>query len=222
MIFELKTDLVKGVVQEIKPNIYGVIIKNDYDRAMLFCRYQEFYESPYKEINGKYFTLQYFMKVYMKKRKCDVFRYHKDWSGFNLPSHIFFQAYEKFYNDNEEYNKTMKFIYESIIENRKENKSKFYLIGTEKINSITTKHEIAHGFYYTNPDYKNEMDTLITNMDKNEYKQLYKELVDLGYKRGKQIIYDEIQAYLSTELINTKRLKSKEEFREVYKKYYNG
>ena len=55
---KIKYDFINGEVKKIKPNIYSVIIKDDYDRAMVFCRYQEFYESPYNEIRGKFFTLE--------------------------------------------------------------------------------------------------------------------------------------------------------------------
>ena len=33
-------------ITEVKPNVFAVIIPNQYDRAMTFCRVQEFYESP--------------------------------------------------------------------------------------------------------------------------------------------------------------------------------
>jgi hypothetical protein len=39
---EITHPLVVGEVKEIKPHIYAVIVKDDYDRAMLFCRYQEY------------------------------------------------------------------------------------------------------------------------------------------------------------------------------------
>ena len=58
---KIKHPLVKGKVKEIKPFIYCVEIDDDYDRAMLFCRYQEFYESPYKKFRGKTFTWMEYM-----------------------------------------------------------------------------------------------------------------------------------------------------------------
>ena len=52
-----KSKVVSGSINKIMPHIYAVIVKNDYDRGMLFCRYQEFYESPFPEIRNKEFTL---------------------------------------------------------------------------------------------------------------------------------------------------------------------
>ena len=36
---KIKHPLVKGVVKEIVPQIYCAEVDDDYDRAMLFCRY---------------------------------------------------------------------------------------------------------------------------------------------------------------------------------------
>jgi hypothetical protein len=33
-------------IEEVRPNVFAVIVKDHYHRAMLFCRVQEFYESP--------------------------------------------------------------------------------------------------------------------------------------------------------------------------------
>lgn len=228
IITELKTELVTGYVKEIKPRIYAVVVNDDYDRAMLFCRYQEFYESPYKKINGKYFTLQYFMKHYMKKRGHDVFRYHRDWSGFNLPSEIFDRAINVFCGDNDEYNNIMKIIYSNCVKyttkNYNEN-DKFYVIGVDKLRTKLTKHEIAHGFYYTDSDYRHNMNLLVDSFTAEQYGYLEKQLTDIGYSKKKQIIYDEIQAYLSTEsFYRFKRkdiIEKAKKFEKIYKKYYN-
>ena len=53
---KIKNEYVNGEVKQIKPNIFAVSIKDNYERTMLFCRYQEFYECPYEEIRGKFFT----------------------------------------------------------------------------------------------------------------------------------------------------------------------
>ena len=37
---KIKHPLVKGKVKLLYPNIYGVVVDDYYDRAMLFCRYQ--------------------------------------------------------------------------------------------------------------------------------------------------------------------------------------
>ena len=72
---KIKHPLVKGKVKEIKPFIYCVEIDDDYDRAMLFCRYQEFYESPYKKFRGKPFTWMEYMRHYKLAWKKRTFTY---------------------------------------------------------------------------------------------------------------------------------------------------
>lgn len=37
---------IKYKIKEVKPNVFAVVVKDKYDRAMLFCRAQEYYESP--------------------------------------------------------------------------------------------------------------------------------------------------------------------------------
>ena len=80
--------LVKGKVKEIRPSVYCVIVDDNYDRAMLFCRYQEFYESPYKKFRNKYFSWMEYMRHYKDHWKKDTFTYPIDWSGYNIQSNI--------------------------------------------------------------------------------------------------------------------------------------
>ena len=41
---KIKHALVKGEVKQVFPKIFCVTVDDDYDRAMCFCRMQEFYE----------------------------------------------------------------------------------------------------------------------------------------------------------------------------------
>lgn len=192
----IKNSLVSCEIKEIKPKIFAVIIKDDYDRGMLFCRYQEFYESPFKEIRGNFFTLEEFMKLYIKKNKKDSFTYTKDWAGYNIPSNILYSAMDIFGNSKNMYDNIMREIVYYC--EKQTNGKSFYLIGVDKLKSTTMSHEIAHGLYYTNNEYKISVDTLISEIPKNEYNHIKKELIKIGYTNDKKIIDDEIQAFLST------------------------
>ena len=55
---------IKYQIKEVKPNIFAVIVKDKYDRAMLFCRAQEYYESPSLKFRGKNFSIWDYMKWY--------------------------------------------------------------------------------------------------------------------------------------------------------------
>lgn len=200
---KIKTDFVVGEVKEIRPQIFAVVVKDMYQRAMLFCRYQEFYESPYSEIRGKFFTWEKFMMIYRTRRKENVFTYPYDWSGYNIPSTVIEKAIDKFERDSGPYDEVMKKIWyhcENYPLKFEKPRKKWYLIGADTFKSNTMDHEIAHGLYYTNKEYKKNCDYLTSNIKPTHYERIRKKLVSMGYVNEKKIIYDEIQAYLSTGL----------------------
>lgn len=223
---KIKNEFVNGFVKEIRPHIFAVVIKDSYERTMLFCRYQEFYESPYSEIRNKFFTWERFMSVYRKKRSEYLFTYPKDWAGFNIPSNVIEKGLNLFEKDKGPYDEIMSDIWHSC-ENYplrfNKPRTKWYLIGADSLKSKTMDHEIAHGLYYTNKEYKKNCDILISNIKPVHYESLKKKLMKMGYVNEKKIIDDEIQAFMSTGLYNgldTKQLKKYEkDFINNFKKY---
>jgi predicted nucleic-acid-binding Zn-ribbon protein len=223
---KIKNEYVVGEVKEIKPKIFAVSIKNHYQRTMLFCRYQEFYESPYNEIRGKFFSWEKFMMVYKTKRKENTFTYPIDWAGFNIPSEIIEKAIREFNKDKGPYDEIMNNIWfhcENYPLRFDQSRTKWYLIGADTFNSSTMNHEIAHGLYYTNKQYKKICDSLIKDIKPNHYEKLRKKLISIGYVNTKKIIDDEIQAFMSTGLykgLDTKELKKYEKgFIENFRKF---
>jgi hypothetical protein len=218
--------LVKGVVKEIKPKIYCVLIDDDYDRAMLFCRYQEYYESPHKKFRGKYFTWMEYMRHYKDFWKKRIFTYPEDWSGYNIPSNILQQSHHMFCEETE-YDIIMNDIYWFCVGDTQEKydgeRVDWYLIGASSKDLKTMDHEIAHGLYFTNDDYRKSVKKLIKDIKPTHYEKLKKKLVKMGYVNDKKIIDDEIQAFMSTGLYNgldTKELKKYEkQFVDNFKKY---
>ena len=222
----IKHPLVQGKVKEIKPFIYCVEIDDDYDRAMLFCRYQEFYESSYKQFRGKPFTWMEYMRFYKNAWKKRVFTYPDDWAGYNIPCHIVQRAHHLFCGETE-YDDIMNDIYfHCAVDSKKKNGDKhhdWYLIGASSKDKGTTNHEVAHGLYFTNSEYKKNVKKLIKNIKPSHYEKLKKKLMKMGYVNDKKILDDEIQAFMSTGLYNgmdTKELKVYEnEFRNNFKKF---
>ena len=200
---KIKHYLVTGELKQIAPNIYCVAIEDAYDRAMLFARYQEFYESPVKGIRNKFFTLEGLMKRYRDHYKKETFTYPEDWAGYNIPSNVLWKAYDTFYKDRNEYDKIMSdiiYFCENYPLQFDKPRTKWYLIGTDNFKSTTMNHEMAHALYYTNPEYKKNCDELISKIKKSHYNKLKKILVSIGYLDNKKIIDDEIQAFMSTGL----------------------
>lgn len=223
---KIKHALVKGRVKEVKPFIYCVEVDDDYDRAMLFCRYQEFYESPYKKFRGKAFSWMEYMRFYKTAWKKRVFTYPDDWAGYNIPGNIVEKANDVFYKETE-YDVIMNdiYFYCAINAQNKNNGTRhdWYLIGASSKDKGTINHEIAHALYFTNKEYKKVVTSLIKKIKPVHYEKLRKKLVKMGYVDDKKIIDDEIQAFMSSGLYNgldTKELKVyQKEFVANFKKY---
>jgi hypothetical protein len=223
---KIKHPLVKGKVVEVKPRIYCVTVDDDYDRAMLFCRYQEFYESPYKKFRGKPFTWMEYMRHYKTAWKKRVFTYPEDWSGYNIPCNMIQQAHHIFCGETE-YDNIMNDIYwycaKDSMEKNDGRQTDWYLIGASSKDLKTMDHEIAHGLYFTNDEYKKSVSKLIKQIKPTHYEKLKKKLIKMGYADDKKIIDDEINAFMSTGLYNgldTKELKKYEkEFIKNFKKF---
>lgn len=188
-------------LKKIIPGIYAVKIKDPYQRAMLFLRSQEFYESQFDQIRGTHFDFFEFMDIYRKWRKKDYFSYPEEWVGFNVPGHIV-ENCTNFVLDarngisSTPYDRVMRDIISSI---RKEVKnSKFYLIGVNKFESKLMDHELSHGLFYIDSQYQKDCLKLTKKIPRKIYKSLKKAIVKMGY--GEEVVDDEIQAYLSTGL----------------------
>lgn len=196
-------------VKEVRPNIIAVVVRDDYDRAMLFCRVQEFYESPCKRFRGGEFSIWDYARWYSRKTGC--FSYPKDFVGFNLPLVVAKKCYEV--NESETpYDHQMKELIDSLFVNGERQ----YLIGAESFKGGTFDHELAHALYYTDIKYKNEMDELTREIPKKSMMAFRKNLLKLGYHSG--VVRDEIQAYMSTE-INEKICPGVSNKKSLHKRY---
>jgi hypothetical protein len=194
---------------------------------MLFCRYQEFYESPYKEIRGKYFTLEQYMDLYRIKNKKEFFTYPGDWSGYNIPSDKLWKALDTFSkHGRSEYDEIMSSIIHSCenypLRSGKSRVKKWYLLGADSFDSSTMDHEIAHGLYYTNKEYRQNCDSLISEIKKKDYVKMKKDLIKIGYADDVKIIDDEIQAYMSTGLIDRFDVSSLKKYTKEFKKNFKN
>jgi hypothetical protein len=176
-------------------NIFVVTTDNQYDLAMLFMRAQEYYESPFKQIKGKEFTIIKFMELYSKRFGENAFTYTTDWVGFNVPSNVLDTLYGPGYkyhiNDPNEYDEHMEVIFNSI-------KSKeFYLIGAVKKDIDTIEHEFCHAKFALDKEYKKKVREILKKLPDKIKKKIEKYLLSIGY--CKSSLEDELQAYISTD-----------------------
>ena len=171
---------------------------NQYSLCSAFVRIQEFYESPFDDIRGKYFTLDEFMDRYAEQT--GSFTYFTDWSGFNVPGNVVLDFWYKFCWDRKlEKRKKELEIFRKIDEHIISSDPNFYLIGTHETDGVGTyvEHEIAHAYYYLDPEFRKAQDEVYDSMDKKVSAKVAVKLMEIGYSEG--VIKDETQAYFSTD-----------------------
>lgn len=172
----------KILINSVIGSVYLVQFPDQKTLASTMLRFQEHYESPY--FRGTFFSREDFEKWYIEKK--GSFSYLEDWSGFNVPSTVF----EPFWSG--------KFVplssEETDLLGAVEKLPKpFYLIATSE-NPVhsTLRHEIAHGLYATNPDYRAEV---YTHLEGCQLSPIHRMLADgAGYHPA--VWLDECHAYL--------------------------
>ena len=187
---------VKYEIKKIREGIFAVIVPDKYERAMLFLRCQEFYESPNPKFRGKSFDIWEYIEWYSKKNG-GAFTYPSDWSGYNIPIPVIRNCLNLL--DQEKvitpYDRIMTAIIDQIWWMNDKKTSDGYIIGTDSTKGDTFMHEVCHGLYFNNPSYKKAANYLIKNAITEEHFQAFKSnLLKMGY--ATKVIKDEIQAYL--------------------------
>jgi hypothetical protein len=182
---------IKYQIKEVKPLVFAVIIKDKYDRAMTFCRAQEYYECPSPKFRSKEFSIWDYMKWY-HERYGKGFSYGDDWSGFNIPVKVIRECYNKLNKYETPYDKLMEEILAML--SIKAISKEGYMIGCGDTKGDTFKHEVCHGLYYTDKEYKKKMDALTKGLPKKYYDTFKKNILEMGYTT--KVVDDEIQAYL--------------------------
>lgn len=214
-------------IKEIVPKVFLVTIDNPYDLAMTFCRIQEFYESPLKQIKGKDFKKAEFQRLYSMKYGEGVFTYPIDWAGFNVPCTAIWECYNlsSIETDYDLYDNVFLDIWDDI-ESKMLDEKNYYVIGSEPGEDLTIDHELCHAFYFLNKDYKKEVDKITATIPKDTLDYLKNELREKGY--CDKVMKDEIQAYLTTDcetIANSKSLKKLKkqitQYKENFNKYKN-
>ena len=212
----------KYKIVEVKPRIFFLDFKRQYDMCMMFLRYQEYYESSSSKFRDKSFTIIDFMEWYSYKYANGIFSYTKDWSGFNISANIISNVLTKHgpIKDYNKYDVEMGKVYAKCI--KKYPDEKFYIIGAVGVEGAM-KHEIAHGTFFINPEYKKKMTKLVENLKPAFRNRMFEDFKKIGY--AKKVYIDECQAYLATGLTYAFKGEFKRErkaFIEVYEEYYNN
>jgi len=183
-------------VKEIRPGVIHTEFDNLYNLTSTYMRLQEFYESPFRDIKGKFFKHEKYMDKYARSK--GSFSYYEDWTGFNVPGDVVIKFIKLFKYDM--WHKEQVFFKE-LEKHIKKYKDKFYIIGTaknrkRKKSNNTLNHELAHAYFYLCPKYKNKISSLIKKINSKHYNKMEESLIEMGY--DKKFILDEVQAYCTT------------------------
>lgn len=219
--------IIKATKSKTVQHCYHLEFRTHYEMCLAFVRIQEFYESPCTAFRSKYFSLEEYMTWYAKKYGSGVFTYPDDWDGFNVPSHIlgkFLRMFRDLRPWEQEVFAALKTL-DIDIAHIDCDKREFYVIGTtlgDKV--INFQHELCHGLFYMNSDYRREVEKIV---GKCKLQKFRKRLLQLGYV--KSVINDEIQAYLITEPACNSQFKMTQEIktlrrklRSIYRKTIGG
>jgi len=171
----------------ITDRIISLVFETQEELASTFLRFQEYYENP--EFKGKVFTLDEFKDWHITTR--GEFTYYKDWEGFNIPANALIPFYAGLFDELSDREEEFLDLLEGDIPSGKD----FYIIGTLGNDAETLKHEIAHGLFYTNPKYHEEVLCIIADHD--VFLPPFFNYLRRNYASSSWI--DELHAYLLTD-----------------------
>ncbi len=196
-----------------RPEIYLIESSSRQGLAGMFMRFQEYYESP--KFKGQVFSIDDFAHWYASKY--GSFSYAKDWYGFNIPAKVLAPFKQGSFDP-------LTVQEQKLLEICKEVSDSSYIIGVTpgaEFFKETVQHEFVHGVFYTNPEYRKEVEACIKD---NNIKPINQGLHKMGYCND--VAIDETNAYILTEpdtmkkfvsVRNTRQLK--QQLESIFKKY---
>lgn len=193
--------VIKYTIHRIRPNVFMVVVPDNYDRSMLFLRVQEYAESPSSKMRRHSFDILDFIKWYTETFDTEGFTYAADWNGFNISFRSAMTCYKdlpaKWVN---KYDDTFICVLQQISEMLAAEPSlahSAYIIGTNSINSVTAQHEKYHAMYATNAAYRRTANEAIRQViPRHIYHKIRKNMIAIGYFDNDYTIHNEMQAYL--------------------------
>lgn len=204
-------------LKKVYNGIYLLEFNSHIDLVSHFMRFQEIYESQNPNFNHKPFELIDFIKWYTETNSDSYnFSYYSDWAGFNIPLNIITDFYDKI-SDKNSHDHFMKSIAEYI---EKDCNIPAYLIGAQSGNNTTMRHEVAHGLFYTDHEYKDAMLKIISTINKDKINDMYEILTGLGYSES--VLDDEVQAFAATGLYGTMKRSFKKKETDLFKNYFQS
>jgi len=168
-------------IKKLGDSIIHLIFESRQELCETMCRLEEHSESP--EFAGKVFTLGQYRERYSKRY--GAWSYYTDWSGFNIPDYAFKAFIEGKFDPLTE-------AEQEVVDLFRYKAGPFCVIATFKgSDPDVIPHEVMHGLFYTNQNYKNEVLELLTKYDTTAVQE---HIRSLGY--GENVVLDETHAYI--------------------------
>ncbi len=176
-------------VAELADNLYHVRMRVP-DLGLTFMRFSDYRESPF--FRGRFFTREEYQAWYTatspQGKLTGRFTYGEDWSGFNIPSTSFTPFRRGQFNPLTDGEQALLHAFAHL-------NGRFYIIGTpHNGDPETLEHEIAHAFYFLDPDYRKTVDAIVKQLDRRNKQRAITLLRKDQYHPA--VFRDEIQAYL--------------------------
>lgn len=215
--------MVEFSLKQVAKRIWHLNFSDSYDLTIHFFRYQEYYESPdMKEKNVQFVDL---MENYSKTIGKGSFTYTSDWAGFNMPGNQIFERHKAGISDPNRYDELMYSL--ACFIRAKEKSERFYIIGTsddDDWKNTTFNHELAHGLFYADDDYKAKMSKYVEELPDKVREKIFSTLKKWGY--DDKFLIDECQAYMATGLqdgIDSKIIvEHQPKFKRLFNSYSKG
>lgn len=175
------------IAEEYLPNLHVLKFDNRLSLGYGFCRLSEHFESP--KFKNKIFTIKEFQEYYKKWRDQTNFSYCYDVDGFNIPDYVFDSFFNHKFDPLSQSEKNLLEIVQNF-------KKPFYVIGLMRKSrefDLILKHEVAHGLFYLNSDYKQKILQILSQIPPKVKKTLKLGFDEYQYHTDQFL--DEIQAY---------------------------
>lgn len=193
-------------LHRLEPNVFAVVVPDDYDRSLLFLRVQEYSDSPNPRFRGKNFDMLEYIKWYSSgespvktgypgEGSDGMFTYPVDWAGFNVSYKTAIRCYKTLpVRLMTKYDHEFVKILREIATRLGSLDACAYIIGVDSLESYTAQHEHNHARYYTDKTYRARVNSALRKIPPTVYRKLRQNLLDIGY--AEHVIRDEIHAYL--------------------------
>lgn len=204
-------------LERVGERIYCLRIKDPYELAMMFFRYQEFYESTNPRMRERGFTWASYMSWYVRSRKTGLFAYPTDWAGFNIPVDVIRKVQEAGIRDPNHYDSLMDGV-AGLIEAQEDGRA--YLIGVPEGGAVD-EHELAHAAFYVDDVYAAGCQSAFRSLPAELQRSLIAAMEEAGYPEKTAV--DELQAYVNTgehPVMKKFRSKAMEGFRHKVKELF--